>query len=612
MCGIAAQFSYSTAAPAVDREELRRVRDHMALRGPDASGEWFSEDGRVGLAHRRLSIIDLSERGAQPMRSADGMLAITFNGEIYNYQELKAVLAADGVTFRSDSDTEVLLLLYARHGKDMVRMLRGMFAFALYDEREGTMLLARDPYGIKPLYYADEGGSVRIASQVKALIAGGRVSDAVDPAGAVGFLLLGSVPEPFTVRRAVCALPAGSTMMVTSRGCSSPEQFFSIAQTLAEAAANPLLVPEAELYARVREALLDSVTHHMIADVPVGAFLSAGIDSGALVGLARDSGVRDLQTITLAFDEFRGLPNDEAPLAEEVARSFGTVHRTRHLGIDEFNADLPRIFAAMDQPSIDGINTYFVSKAAAEQGLKVALSGLGGDELFAGYNTFVDVPNWVRRFSLPASIPLLGRAFRAFYSTVLAERSSRSPKPGGALLYGGTYPGAWYLRRGVFLPWELESMLPKAVVREGLERLALLDTIEAAMAPDPQSVYGRVAALESSLYMRNQLLRDTDWAGMAHSIELRVPLVDAQLLSTLAPLLAPVVLEHRKRLLALSPTQRPPDHILQRAKTGFQVPVHRWLEQNPDLGAWRSLPSLAREHCPWNRRWAYTILKAYL
>jgi asparagine synthase (glutamine-hydrolysing) len=155
-------------------------------------------------------------------------------------------------------------------------------------------------------------------------------------------------------------------------------------------------------------------------------------------------------------------------------------------------------------------------------------------------------------------------------------------------------------------------MLPKDMVRDGLERLALLDTIDAAMDPDPMSAYGRVAALESSLYMRNQLLRDTDWAGMAHSIELRVPLVDAHLLSTLAPLLVGTALDHRKRLLALSPTQRPPDHILRRAKTGFQVPVHRWLEMDPELGEWRSLPSLARENCPWNRRWAYTVLKAYL
>jgi asparagine synthase (glutamine-hydrolysing) len=220
MCGIAGIFTYRDGAPPVDQAELLRIREAMIKRGPDGAGLWISPDRRVGLAHRRLAIIDLSETGAQPMATADGRLRITFNGEIYNYQALKKGLEAKGYRFHSNSDTEVLLHLYADRGPDMVHALRGMYAFGIWDERNRTLFLARDPFGIKPLYYADDGKSLRFASQVKALVAGGGVDTAPEPAGSVGFLLWGSVPEPFTLHRGVRALPAGSHL--TLKAGSAP------------------------------------------------------------------------------------------------------------------------------------------------------------------------------------------------------------------------------------------------------------------------------------------------------------------------------------------------------------------------------------------------------
>src|ERR1019366_4827611 len=235
MCGIAGIFAYRDPAPPVDRDELLRIREAMIKRGPDGAGLWVSDDGRIGLAHRRLTIIDLTDGGAQPMATADGNFRIIFNGEIYNYRELRKELEAKGYRFHSASDTEVLLHLYADRGEDMVHALRGMYAFALWDERRKGLFLARDPFGIKPLYYADDGRTLRFASQVKALLCGGAITRDPEPAGHAGFFVWGSVPEPFTLYKAVRAIPAGARLWVDGGGPRGPTAFFSIAEEFAKA-----------------------------------------------------------------------------------------------------------------------------------------------------------------------------------------------------------------------------------------------------------------------------------------------------------------------------------------------------------------------------------------
>ncbi len=605
LCGINGLFGYSSTAPVIDRDELRRMRDAMSARGPDGAGEWFSSTDRVAFGHRRLSIIDLSARGAQPMVSADGALVVTFNGEIYNYQALRRDLEAAGRVFQSDSDTEVLLHLYAERGVAMVDALRGMFAFALWDARRGGLLLARDPYGIKPLYYADDGRSLRFASQTQALRAGSVVSAEWDPAGEAGFYLFGSVPEPFTIYRDISALPAGCTLWADAHGLEQPRAYFSIADVLHRAVQEPRALTGAALQAQVREILLDSVRHHLLADVPVGVFLSAGVDSGALLGLMRDTGQADIQAVTLAFGEFRNRADDEAPLAQQVAALYGARQVTRVVEEAEFYADLPRILAAMDQPSIDGINTWFVSKAAREQGLKVAVSGLGGDELLGGYPSFRDIPRWVRVLGAPARIPGLGRLLRRLGHGLFtaAGRAHLSPKALSLLEYGGSYPGAYLLRRGLFMPWELPDLMGVERARDGLQRLRPLPYIGALLAPDPGTPFSRVATLEAALYMRNQLLRDADWAGMAHSLEIRVPLVDVEVLRQLAPLLVAERQLSGKMLLGGSPRLPLPEAILQRPKTGFRTPIQHWLERLPKLDVEQGIGHDAHG----SRRWALRV-----
>jgi asparagine synthase (glutamine-hydrolysing) len=609
VCGVAGIYAYHYAANRVDRAELRRIRDYMTARGPDGFGEWYSKDERVGFGHRRLSIIDLSERGAQPMRSADGKLVVTFNGEIYNYRQLRNLLEAKGCKFRTETDTEVILHLYAEKGEAMVDDLRGMFAFGLWDADKNALLLARDPYGIKPLYYADDGWTFRFASQVKALLAGGNVSRNQEPAGWVGFCLFGSVPEPFTTYQDIRALPAGSTLWVDRTGSGETKHYFSIADTYctAEARSSPANGEDLKLVAR--EALLDSVRHHLVADVPVGAFLSSGIDSGALVGLMRDVGQRDIQTVTLAFEEFRGKKEDEAPIAEEIATQYGTRHTTRFVTEREFRDDLPKILDAMDQPTIDGLNTWFVSKAARELGLKVAISGLGGDELFGGYPSFRDVPLCVHALALPGRIPGLGDLVRRSLSNLGYFSRVANPKAAGLLKYGGSYAGAYLVRRGLFMPWELEAVLGADTARLGLRRLDPIRHIETRLRPRPTTSFGKVAVLESALYMRNQLLRDTDWASMTHSLEVRVPLVDAKLLSQVAP-----VTTQRgslsKRMLGNSPRVPLPPKVIERPKTGFGTPMQAWLQHDSRVQRWRQVPALAADRCAWARRWAFQVAVA--
>jgi asparagine synthase (glutamine-hydrolysing) len=607
MCGIVGIYAYSPAADSIDRAELTRIRDHMAARGPDGFGEWLSEDRRIGLGHRRLAIIDPSDRAAQPMLSADGKLAITFNGEIYNYPALRKELQAKGHVFRSRSDTEVLLHLYAQKGEAMVHELRGMFAFGLWDSEKRALLLARDPYGIKPLYYSDDGRTFRFASQVKALLGGGKISREPDSAGWVGFYLFGSVPEPYTTYEAIRAVPAGTIMWIDGRGPGAPQRYFSIAAAYCAAEHQPQRLSEGEVQAHIRDALLDSVRHHLVADVPVGAFLSAGIDSGALVGLMRDAGHENIQTITLAFDEFRGHPDDESALAGQVAARHGTRHTTRVVTEQEFHNNLPKIFEAMDQPTVDGINTWFVSKAAREQGLKVVISGLGGDELFGGYPSFRDIPRWVRLLAIPSRLPMAGKVFRDLIDGLNRHALRINPKTAGLLTYGGTYAGAYLLRRGLFMPWELGQVMAPDMVAEGLRRLRPLEHIAAALTPMPKNTFAKIAALEGTLYMRNQLLRDTDWASMAHSVEVRVPLVDVKLLRELAPAITRLPKGRAKRWLAASPKVGLPPAVVERAKTGFGTPVQTWLQRDDRLHRWKRVPSFAGSRCPWARRWAYQV-----
>jgi asparagine synthase (glutamine-hydrolysing) len=589
MCGLIAAFT----DPPLPEAAFLRAMQRMLRRGQDDEGMWQEPGAQLG--QRRLAILDLDHRAAQPMHSADGRYVIVYNGEIYNFRELRKEREAAGFSFRTTSDTEVILALFAAHGEAMLAKLRGMFAFVIWDRLTRRAFAARDPYGIKPLYFATSANGILFASQVKALLVTGEVSREPDLQGQAGYWLLGSVPEPNTWYRDIRALRAGHYAWVEPDHRVTAHPFRDIGDVW-RAAEHARPFDDDEVRERVRAALRSSVAHHLVSDVPVGVFLSGGIDSGALAGLMMDVGARDVQGVTLAYDEFAGSAQDEAPPAARIAAHYGIRHHVRRVTRDEFIADLPRILDAMDQPSIDGINTWYASKAAAELGLKVVVSGVGGDELFQGYASFSQLPNLVSRWRVASRIPGALAAARVVGS--LQARRSGNGRWRHAANWARSLPGAWWLRRSLFGPDDLPALMGTeraAVALRGFEARAWTERMSGTLPRDARLALGQI---ESTSYLRNQLLRDSDWASMDHGVELRTPLVDAWLLAEMQPLLPAFRHFPNKGLLAGAPTSALPREIAERTKTGFAIPV----------GRWRSDSARHDDAASYSRRWARDLV----
>jgi asparagine synthase (glutamine-hydrolysing) len=534
------------------------------------------------------------------MVSEDGRYAIVFNGEIYNFRELRQELKAGGVAFRTTSDTEVLLELFARENVRMLPRLRGMFAFAIWDIQFSELFLARDPYGIKPLYWTRTKEGLLFASQVKALMASGLVSTQREPAGLAGFYLWGSVPEPWTLFRDVFALPAGHWLRARSGESDVPVCWHDIR---AHWQGEGQRQSAQELRERMRQAVTDSVRAHLLVDVPVSVFLSSGIDSAVVAGMASGLGAQ-VEGITVGFEEFAGRLEDEAPVAATIATHYGLPHHVRLVSRTEFEQDIPRILDAMDQPSIDGVTTWFASKAAAERGYKVVLSGIGGDELFCGYSSFRQVPTMAALARAFAAVPG-ARSLLRVPSAVLAKLQSQ-PKFAGVPQFMGSLEGNYFLRRALFLPPELPVLMGAELASEGLARLG--DRPPGMTKAEARDGAAAIGLLEYTLYLRNQLLRDSDWASMGHSLELRTPFVDAKLLEALGPYVSSFGGGIGKTMLAQSPEKPLPESTINRPKTGFDLPMAKWLSEAIDQHAWDGFSLLGSPGTPWSRRWARTVV----
>ncbi|HUJ12929.1 MAG TPA: asparagine synthase (glutamine-hydrolyzing) [Thermoanaerobaculia bacterium] len=546
MCGI---FGFAGPASVADSIDLGRVAASLRHRGPDASGSFRASHGDVGcaFAHTRLAIIDLSVAGRQPMTTADGRYTIVFNGEVYNFRELRCELERAGVPFVSQTDSEVVLQAYAAWGPRCVTRFRGIFAFAIWDTANRRLFVARDHLGVKPLYYAETKRGLAFASEVRSLLGAALVDRTMSVAGLASYLTYGSVEDPLTIVDGVRALLPGHTATFEN-GRLSVERYWRL-----ERAADSK-VTFGEAVERVRPLLQESVSMQLVADVPIGVFLSGGVDSSAIVALASASSAKPVHTFTVTFDE---AAYSEEKQASEIAQRFGCEHHTVHLAADRAVLEFDDYVDALDQPSADGVNTYFVSKAAREAGLSVALSGTGGDEVFAGYPNF-------RNFGRFLSFGRAARPIAPLLSALLG--SSIKARKLAAIASAGGDPSRTYAA--------LRSMFTPAQVRDLIHAVPVTKNGVQADASDPAGLYSE---LELTHYLRNTLLRDADVMSMAHSLEVRVPLLDPELVTCVASIPGALKLSRAtNKPLLVAACGTLPAGIGRRPKMGFTLPMDVW------------------------------------
>ncbi len=568
MCGIAG-FIDPRTAPSDRIASVTRMCDAMVHRGPDDSG--IETRGPATLGMRRLAIFDPAN-GHQPMSSPDGRHTLVFNGAIYNFRALREELAGTGWSFRTNCDTEVLLAAFVRWGEKCLTRLRGMFAFAVWDAREQSAFLTRDPFGIKPLYYRHDGARLLFASELNALIASGSATAEIDPLSVADYLAWFAVPAPRTIYRDMFSLRPGEC--ATFRDGRLEVRAAWSYRTIAAKAA-PCASRE-EFSRELRARLDDSIRAHVVADVPVGAFLSGGLDSAVIVGLmTRASGAR-LRTFSIDFEE---AGYSEAADAAVTARHFNTDHHASVLTGQEVARDVDKILATLDQPTGDGINTYYASRAARAGGVTVALSGLGGDELFGGYPSFRDLPRIARW--LPAWRRLPGGLRRRIVRR-LHRGDTRRRKLADFLEHAQTIHELGALQRRVFAEPARHALL-STETRAALDGRPPFHPELADLSSDVGHAgsFETISAWELRTYMADVLLRDSDVMSMRHSLELRVPFVDRPLIEWLwqQPSAFKQDLAHPKMALREATRDILPAGMEARRKQGFTLPFPIWMKR---------------------------------
>jgi asparagine synthase (glutamine-hydrolysing) len=685
------------------------MQSKLAHRGPDDRGLFISDDGHCALAHTRLSILDLSSAGHQPMGMGWGKIRnskseirneqqarywITYNGEIYNYRELRRELGAwsteqgagsggnqgsevgskpeigdqrSGVggqilelsrntsavsrlqssvntDWQSNTDTEVILRAYARWGRECVNHLRGMFAFAIWDEQKQELFLARDPLGIKPLYYYQTDHLFLFASEIRALLASGLVLRKLSLDGFASYLEFGSVQDPLTIVDGVQSLLPGHCLVVKTEDRRPKTELFRCSGNLFNETSDSVPASRPEAVKLLRSKLEDSVRQHLVSDVPVGAFLSGGIDSSAIVALMSRVAGQKPKTFSVIFKE---VEFSEADHAQLMAHKFDTEHREIMLSEDHLLSMLPDALDAMDQPTMDGINTYVVSKAVKESGVTVALSGLGGDELFAGYPSFLRAKQLRKMAMLPQPFRNaaggLGRAF--------LNGSARHQKFWDLVESDCSPYAAYSLSRRLFAPAEIAALtrgqrsevsgqraeFGKSEIRNPQSEIGrslfALNASRLALSSLPKTdIINEVSVLELTGYMANTLLRDTDQMSMAHALEVRVPFVDPQVVQFVLGLPGEWKVNggRPKPLLVDALADLLPEEIWRRPKMGFTLPFQRWIQSGlrsevaATLSSDRDLSrlGLSTDSCrsmwdsfaknpsqePWSRPWSLYVL----
>jgi len=615
MCGIVGVL----LGRKINKKELKKFESAVAKmnkvqanRGPDDEGIFTFERGVFG--HRRLSILDLSKAGHQPLEYQKSNiknqkeLCITFNGEIYNFLELKKDLEKKGYKFKTKTDTEVILALYAEYGEESFKMLRGMFAFGLWDGKKNKLFLVKDRYGIKPLYYYSDSGKLVFASTVKAVSESKLVKVEKNPDALMGFLLFGSVPLPFTTIKGIMAVPAGHYLEIDANRSKKIVKYYDPLDYFISAD-KKVLIDKSEAINEIKRRLKESVDLHLISDAPLGIFLSGGLDSSAIAALSvealREGGFgRKITTLSIVFDEKEF---SEKKYQRMVVDKIKSDHKEIKITKQDFQNSFDKIFDAMDQPTIDGINSFFIAEAAKKAGLKTVLSGLGGDEIFMGYPSFKKAGFLRNIQKLP-----LSSGFWSFSSSVFQS------------LFGDRYSKAEYFAnndilsfylgvRGLFSSKETARILGANLseVNNFIDDFYNLTLYPKSSILNSLHSANLLSYLELKFYLQNQLLKDTDFMSMYHSIEVRVPFLDHPLVEYLSSLTPDLKIgkEINKPLLVESVRDLLPQEIFTRPKMGFTFPFQKWLTDFQINKSSDNYPILGGSH--WSRSWAKGVLEKF-
>lgn len=567
MCGIAGVVCPTEAAAQSAIEAMLCVQAH---RGPDDAGKQFERfgDQYLGLGHRRLSILDLSPLGHQPMVHPESHDVIVFNGEIYNFRALRKQLLQDGEDFRSTGDTEVLLRGLTRYGPAFLQRLEGMYAFAFLNRRDQTLLLARDPMGIKPLYIGKSNDALVFASEVRGVLSSGLIANTLDKNGIATMLAFGAVQHPHTIFEHIRSFPPGHYQVLKANAASdsSPIRFWQYPEI-------DTSMTESEAVIKIESTMDAAVRDHLESDVPVGVFLSSGLDSTVIAAIAAKHS-RTVRSFTVGFADQPDL--SEMSLARETAKHFGMDHTEVNVNGDTAEQSTVRWLQSLDQPSVDGLNVYIISQAVRDIGIKVALSGQGGDELFGGYPSFRDVPRmrrWMTRLHwLPVGLRVaLAQVATTSRSKAAQEKLKDIMRTDGSLL-------ALYLqRRRAMSSAQLRALGIDEAIIQSQSQAVIAQAVDALSSTDE---IAQMSRFESSLYQGNMLLRDGDANGMAHGLEIRLPMLDRRLLDLMHRIPGAVRLPNgiaNKHLMrrAFAPYLR--STLLNQPKRGFTLPIRRWM-----------------------------------
>ena len=571
MCGISG--IYNCFGREIDSQKIiKKIVQLQHRRGPDGNGIWESKCKKVIFGHNRLSIIDLSTKANQPLVSRDKNYVITFNGEIYNFKEIKLELENKKIKFNTNSDTEVIIEAYKYWGLNFLKKLRGMFAFAIWDNIKRKIILARDPLGIKPLYYTKKNGMFFFASQIKSILSVDNINKEISNSSIVSYYLWGNIQEPNTLYKNIKSIEKGTCLVLDNNGKEELIIYADIKKLIIESE-QLKISNENEKLIYLKEIIEETSNYHHVSDVPTTLLLSSGVDSNLLLASMNQGNKTSCSALTLDF-KFRD-HRDEVKIAKESSELNHIKHLIRDISNEEFFSLVEKFYEDMDSPTNDGFNNYLISYQAKKINSKIIISGIGGDELFLSYPSFKLVPKILNicKF-LPKSdfinYFIKKNIYPLFIKNNLKTKYLSIPE------YGNDFGSAFFLIRSLFLPFEINEIISPELLKSGLEELNFHENFKKDIA-EIEDERLSIMYLEIKYYLTSKLLKDSDWASMSHSIELRTPFVDWFFIKKLIPLIK-LDKNFNKLKTVKCMDKKLPQGLQKRKKTGFNIPHDNFLK----------------------------------